>query len=111
MVEKTQQAKDGELDCLAGHLLRGGVGGLDGRFGEGDLDGRQVRRQRVSYALHDVAHLGAAAHWHRDVLGHLWRHLGHLLQHHWRRAGRVGPPPLPWLLILVRTADTCENSG
>lgn len=68
-------------------LLRGGAGGLDGGLGEGDLDGRQVRRQRVGDALHDVAHLGAAAHRHRDIPGYRWGNLGKILQHHWRRAG------------------------
>lgn len=86
MLQDKRQVSDGALMYLAIHLLRGGIGGLDSRFGEGDLDGGQVRRQRVSDALHDVAHLGAAAHWHRDVLGHLWRHFGDLLQHHGRRA-------------------------
>ena len=91
------------------HLLRGGVGGLDGRLGEGDLDGGQVRRQRVGDALHDVAHLGAAAHRHRDALGNLRRNLGNLLQHHRRRAGRVGSPPLARLLVFVRTTHTWEG--
>lgn len=72
------------MNRCSSHLLGGGVGGLDGGLGEGDLDRGQVRRQGVGDALHDVAHLGAAAHRHRDVLGHLRRHLGHLLQHHRR---------------------------
>lgn len=65
--------------CFAAHLLCGGAGGLDGGLGEGDLDRRQVRGQGVGDALHDVAHFGAAAHRHRDVLGHRRGHLGDLL--------------------------------
>lgn len=93
------------------HLLCGGVGGLDGGLGEGDLDRGQVGWERVGDALHDVAHLGAAAHRHRDVLGYLWGHLGDLLQHHRRRTGRVGSPSLARFLVLVGTADTCEGNG
>lgn len=88
------------------YLLCGGAGGLDGGFSEGDLDGGQVGRQGVGDALHYVAHLGAAAHWHRDVLGYRRGNLGDLLQHHRRRAGRVGPPSLARLLVLIRTTHT-----
>lgn len=107
MVEKEKPNSWWGNSCLAGHLLSCGVSGLNGRFGEGDLDRGQVRWQRVGDALHDVAHFGAAGHRYSDVLGHLMWHFGHLLQHHWGRARRVGPPPLSWLLILIRTADTC----
>lgn len=66
------------------HLLCGGAGRLNGGLGEGDLDGGEVGRQGVGDALHDAAHLGAAAHRHRDVLGYLRSNLGDFLQHHWR---------------------------
>lgn len=49
-------------------LLRGGVSGLCARLGESDFHWRHVWRQRVRDALHQVAHLWAAAHRHSDAL-------------------------------------------
>lgn len=80
----TQRNCDGSMRSGDAHLLCGGASGLDGGLGERDLNRGQVWRQRVGNALHDVAHLWVAAHWNRDVLGHLWRQFGHLLQHYRR---------------------------
>lgn len=85
-------------------LLCGGVGGLGGGFGEGDLHRRHVRRQRVGDALHQVAHLGAAAHRNRDGFGNGRDHFRHLLQQHGGGARRVGSPPLTGFLVLVGAA-------
>ncbi len=90
-------------------LLRGAVGGHGGGFGEGDLHRWHVRRQRVGDALHQVAHLGAAAHRNRDGFGNGRGQFRHLLQQHGGGARRVGSPPLTRFLVLIGAAHAWQT--